>query len=116
MVKKQNIKWTKLVEYINSKNIGDVITRSDIVTMNDEKGGKNTSTDEFRLYLQHCEYLEPIGMAKGQYKILRYFDTEITSTEMKKMAYNREYRINNERFKKLNIILNENDNISGRII
>ena len=112
----QSEKWTKLVEYINSKNIGDVITRADIITMNDEKGGKNTSSDEFRLYLQHCEYLESLGRGKGEYRILRYVDTEITSTQMKKMAYNREYRINNERYKKLNIILNETDNISGGII
>ena len=99
-------KWTQLVEYINKKNIGDILYRQEILTVTDEKRHKgNTTTDNFRLWLVHCNYLETVEM--GKYKLLKYIDTKLTSNELKKLAYNQEYRINNDRFEKLKIILED---------
>ena len=101
-------KWTRLVEYINEKPIGEIIYRKDILEINDEKGGNNTNTDNFRLWLVHCEYLQSTT-DKGVYKILKHIDNELSSGEIKKMAYNYEYRVNRQRFKKLSEILNGED-------
>lgn len=97
----QSEKWTKLVEYINSKNIGDIICRCEIVNQKDY--GKNTNMDNYRLFLTHCKYLESTG--RGIYRVLKHINPKLSSGDVKKMAYNEEYRINNERYEKLNDIL-----------
>jgi len=97
-------KWTRLVEYINKKSIGEIIYRKDIIKLNDEGSFGDTTTDNLRLWLVHCEYLKSTG--RGEYKILRHINNKISSSDIKKMAYNYEYRMNHERFEKLSEILN----------
>lgn len=98
-------KWDTLVEYINKKNIGDIIFRGELISATNSKTNQNTSVDNQRNWLMNCGYLERIKI--GQYKILKHIDIKLTSNEIKKRSYNQEYRINCERLEKLNTILNE---------
>lgn len=86
-------KWTQMVEYINSKPIGTIILRKDIEFFE----------DTYKLWLTHCRNLETIS--RGKYKILKHVDTNLTTNEIRKRAYDDEYRINEDRFQKLNDIL-----------
>ena len=99
---KRDEKWTQLIKYINNQPIDTIILRQDILSIN--KGG-DASYDEFRLWLTHCKYLQTIE--KGKYKILKHIDPRLSSNEIKRRAYDEEYRINCDRFEKLTMILNE---------
>ena len=84
----ENTKWTQLVEYINKKNIGDIILRSDLIELCENsrspngKSRGNTTTDNFRLWLVHCKYLESVE--NGKYKLLKYI--KLSSSEIKKIS------------------------------
>lgn len=96
-----------LIEYINNVPIGNTFVRNEIVSIS--KLDKNNSVDNYRLWLEHCGYLEKSG--RGVYKVLKYIEPNLTVSLLKKMAYNPEYRINLDRFKKLNNILDEGNNL-----
>ena len=87
-------KWTQMVEYINSNPIGTIILRKEM----------SFFEDNYKNWLTHCKNLETIS--SGQYKILKHIDTKLSANDVRKRAYDDEYRINEDRFEKLNDILN----------
>jgi len=99
-------KWTLFIEYINRQKIGSVIYRQDILSSTDEKGGGNTTVDNYRNWLVLSGFLEKTNK-KGEYKLLKHIDENLLQGEIKKMAYNFEYKMNQERFEKLSKILIE---------
>lgn len=92
-------KWTQMVEYINNKPIGTIIYRKEITFFE----------DNYKNWLTHCKNLETID--KGEYKILKHINTKYSANDIRKRAYNPdffiEFDINQDRFEKLNDILNE---------
>jgi len=105
--------WDNLIKYINSKDIGYIVERKEIMNLNNEGKLRNTTTDNMRLWLTNCEYLKHID--KGKYKILKHINPNVSSSEIKKRSYNYEYRMNQERFEKLSEILYEDKCNNGEL-
>lgn len=101
--------WKSIKEYVNSLPIGGMIYRKKLLECTNETKQGNTHTDNHRLWLVHCGYLEKVK--DGQYRILKHIDDDLTPNQLKKMAYSQELRINYDRYKKLNNILDENHNL-----
>lgn len=99
-------KWTTFIEYINKQTIGDIIHRQDILSSMDEYyKDRNTSTDNYRNWLVLSGHLEKTNKL-GEYKLLKYVKN-YSMNDIKKLAYNEEFRINQDRFEKISEILNE---------
>lgn len=98
-------KWNTLVEYINKQSIGEVILRGELISATNNNVSYNTSVDNQRNWLTKCGYLKRIK--DGKYKVMKHIELHLTSNEMKKMAYDVEYRTNHDRFQKITTILNE---------
>ena len=100
-------KWTLFIEYINRQKIGDTLYRQDILSSTDEQHPKGcTTVDNYRNWLVLSGFLEKTNK-KGEYKLLKHIDENLLQKEIKKMAYNYEYKMNQERFEKLSEILIE---------
>jgi hypothetical protein len=95
--------WNILIEYINKKDLGDCLFRNEILNITNSSKNQNTTVDNQRNWLTKCGYLEKIK--DGQYIIRKYIDNHLTANDIRKMAYNEEYRINHDRSEKLNRIL-----------
>lgn len=70
--------YSNFIEIINSKNIGDLISRKDILTC--------PSVDNYRNMLTICGYLE-FTNKRGVYKILKHVPTDLSSNKLVKEAY-----------------------------
>lgn len=92
--------WKELVEYINEKPIGTIIYRKEYLIWL----GNWNSVDVYRRVLQKAEYLSG---KKGEYKILKHIESELTYKDLFNLAYKDGYIENYKRYKKLNKILNE---------
>jgi hypothetical protein len=74
------IAWNEMKNYVNSNNVGDIITRQDLIkniTMN------NSTLDTYRNYLKHLDILETVK--RGRYKLKRKIPEELNTTVLGKL-------------------------------
>lgn len=102
---KTKTKWTTFVEYINKQSIGDTIYRQNLLSSTDEYyKDRCTTTDNYRNWLILSKHMEKTNK-EGEYKLLKYVNNSMNI--IKKLAYDDEFRINQDRFEKISEILNE---------
>lgn len=80
-------KWETLKNYINSKEVGTIITRKEILKFNVYKrtSSYGTTIDNYRRCLKILGILE--NEDRGKYKICCHIRKNLTSSELKKIAY-----------------------------
>lgn len=83
--------WDKLRELINSKEIGDILTRKEMMEYiyNDIHRPLST-TDTRRRQLVVCGYLHNIRCSHnciivGQYRVIKHIERKLTSSTLEKM-------------------------------
>jgi len=88
--------WERLKRYINIKhNIGDIITRQDMLWYiyngpPPKTGSYGTGGDGYRRCLDKLGILEIVG--RGQYKIKYYIKENVTSSQIKEIAYSESWK------------------------
>lgn len=83
--------WQKLVELINSKEIGDIINRKEMMeaVYNDVHRPLST-TDTRRRQLVVCGYLHNIRCSHnvviaGRYRVIKHISSKLTTSALEKM-------------------------------
>ena len=74
-------KWESLINYINSKNYNDIITRKDLV-----RYLESNFNEQYVLLVKHAGFIKKISL--GKYRKLYNIPTYITTNILLKMAYN----------------------------
>jgi len=83
--------WKKYKDYINKRNIGDVILRKEVLPhlygghQNIPKSTYGTGGDNYRRMLEMLGIITTV--ARGQYKILYHIKENVTATQAHEMAY-----------------------------
>lgn len=80
-------KWETLKEYINSKEVGSIITRKDIIKFNKYRrtSSYGTTIDNYRRCLK---ILGILGYEdRGKYIVKHHIRKDLTSSELKSIAY-----------------------------
>lgn len=82
--------WKRMKRYINERQIGDVITRQDMLHYLYQGPPPKHSTygtggDNYRRCLDILGVLEIV--ARGQYKILYHIKENVTATTIKEISY-----------------------------
>ena len=75
--------WSEIKEFINSKNIGEIITRKEL--MNKFNNPPQYTIDSYRILLTSSMIgvLESVG--NGKYKLLRKIPENTTTTDLQKL-------------------------------
>jgi len=74
--------FEKIRNFVNTKNISDVITRKEIMA---QEFGWCVSIDEYRLWLTNAGYLK--WVSRGKYQLIKKVPTYMTSRNLRKEAY-----------------------------
>jgi len=82
--------WDRCKRFLNKHEIGEVITRPDFLYYLYQGPPPRNSTygtggDNYRRILSKMGFLEIVG--RGRYKILYHIKDDITSTQIKEIAY-----------------------------
>lgn len=88
----KNVLWHDLVDYINSKEVGEEVTRKEIIDVVLEGPVSQATVDTLRRMLTVTGYLGPVldSLGKeclGRYKILKTIPVDLTSSRLKELAY-----------------------------
>lgn len=84
--------WTLFKEFINSLVNGQEFSRKELIdsmyvsTVSDAMRRFETAADHYRLYACHVGFLEHVG--RGKYKKLCNMPIDLTTTDLKRFAYN----------------------------
>lgn len=95
--------WDKLRELINSKEIGDIITRKEMMEAVYNNASRPLSTtDTRRRQLVVCGYLHNIRCSQnviiaGQYRVIKHIEPELTSSALEKMYSEKVKTFNEDR-------------------
>ena len=86
-------KWSMIKEYINSKNIGDIILRQDLIHHVYDgpmparyRGSYGSTIDNYRKLLTNLGILEWVD--RGQYKLHHYIRNELTTVHIRLLVQN----------------------------
>ena len=82
MKKTETLVYDKLINYINSFNVGDIITRKAIMS---KKFGWHVTVDNYRNHLTNAGFLEHVG--RGIYRLTEHIVEDINSRDLRKLAY-----------------------------
>lgn len=83
-------KWQALKEYINSKEIGTIITRKEMLT-NLDNPKKFCTVDTYKGILLRLGIIE--SYSNGKYKLLYHIKPDLTSSEAKKVVDSNSWRL-----------------------
>ena len=88
----ENILWHDLVDYINSKEVGEEVTRKEILDVILKRSRSQATVDTLRRMLTVTGYLGSVldSLGKeclGRYKILKTIPVDLTSSRLKELAY-----------------------------
>lgn len=78
--------WETLVDYINKKEIGEILTRKELLQIKI----KYHSIDTYRNHLSKAGFLETIS--PGKYRKLRNIPENMSVNTLTKIAYDKTYR------------------------
>ena len=87
-------RWSAVKNYINSKEIGDIIWRGDLLLKaygtTKVNSGFMTTVDNYRSALAHVGVL--VTVDRGFYMIKAHINESTTTTELYKAAFSHDYR------------------------
>lgn len=77
--------WNKLIYYINSKNINEIIERKKIIKILELTPTSQNTFDTYRMVLCQIGVLEVVK--RGQYKKVKNIPKTLTISKARKLAY-----------------------------
>ncbi len=95
--------WQKLRELINSKEIGDIVSRKEMMEyIYNDASRRLSTTDTRRRQLVVCGYLHNIRCSHnviiaGQYRVIKHVEPELTSSALEKMYSEKVKTFNEDR-------------------
>ena len=84
--------WRSLIELINSKNIGYIFKRSQLLSVEDcqHRSKRFNTTDTYKAYLQKIGFLETVS--PGRYQLVKKIPPELSLGKARKLVSDNSWR------------------------